>query len=65
MNTIKKYTVSGVPESLIPELMKELNLNEQAFYDFMKGQTMAVIGNEAIYYAHDIERFIKGLPNND
>ena len=59
---IDKYTVSGVPESAIPELMKELNLNEIKFWDFMNGQTVGGIGGEAIIWPEDILRFAKGLP---
>lgn len=55
---IKKYTVTGVPASLIPQLMKELNLNEKKFNEFMFGQTVGLVGNEALYYVGDIERFI-------
>ena len=62
---INKYIISGVPSSSIPALCKEFNVNESAFYEFMNGQTVGVIGNEAIYYECDIIRFLRGLPNND
>lgn len=60
-NIIGRYTVSGVPASSIGLLMQELNLNENKFYDFMAGQTVGVVGGEALYYVCDIYRFIKGL----
>jgi hypothetical protein len=59
--TVLSYTVSGVPASSIGLLMKELNLNESKFYDFMAGQIVGVIGGEALYYVCDIHRFIKNL----
>jgi len=60
--TIQKYCVpNGVPRSNIKALMQELNLNEDKFYEVMRGQTCALIGGETVYYSCDIERFCKGL----
>ena len=61
---IKKYATSkyGVPESNIPNLMKELNRNVSDFYHYMRGQTCADVDGECVYYTHDIERFVNNLP---
>jgi hypothetical protein len=59
---IESYVVSGIPGSNIPRLMKELNLNEEAFNEFMEGQTVGAVGGEALVYVDDIIRFAKNLP---
>lgn len=61
-NIVDKFTVSGVPTSLIPEMCKELNINEDMLNEFMRGQTMGMVGGEGVVYASDIKRFIRGLP---
>jgi hypothetical protein len=60
--TIERFTIYGVPASSIPALMKELNLNEDKFNEFMECQTAGYVGGEAIYYVDDIERFANNLP---
>ena len=60
--TIQKYTITGVPASSIPALMKELGLKEENFYNFMRGQTGLLIGNEPVYFVEDIERFASRKP---
>ncbi len=59
---IQKYEIHGVPDRNIAGLMKELNLNERKFYEYICGQTALLVGDEVIYYSGDIERFIQGLP---
>lgn len=56
---IARYTVSGVPDSSIPGLMEELNLNEKKFWEFMCGQTQGIVGGEGMVYPWDIERFYR------
>jgi hypothetical protein len=62
---VDKYTIHGVPSSLIKEMCKELNVNEDKFWEFMSGQTCGLVGNESLIYPCDIKRFINGLPNLD
>lgn len=62
LKLVERFAVYGVPASSIPNLMKELNLNESKFYEFMSNQTVVGVGGEAIYYIEDIMRFINDLP---
>jgi hypothetical protein len=64
-NIIDKYTVTGVPSTSLPEMCKELNINEEALMDFLCGQTMGYIGGVTLIYPWDLKRFINGLPNID
>lgn len=59
---VERYEVGGIPESSITRLMKELNLNKEKFHKFMRGQTCLLIGEEVVYYTHDVIRFVEGLP---
>lgn len=59
---IQQYIISGIPERAIPALMKELNLNEEKFKEYMRGQTALLVGDEVIYYTCDIINFIEGNP---
>ena len=59
---IQQFIVSGIPERSIPALMKELNLNEEKFNEYMRGQTALLVGDEVIYYTCDIINFIEGNP---
>jgi hypothetical protein len=59
---VDQYTVTGVPTSLLPAMCKELNINEDKLNEWLKGQTMAMVGNEGLVYPWDIKRFINNLP---
>ncbi len=59
---VARFTIEGVPMSLLPAMCKELNINSDRLNEFLNGQTMAVIGNESVVYVGDIMRFIRGLP---
>jgi hypothetical protein len=62
---IDQYTVTGVPMSNIKNMCDELNISETRLMDFLKGQTMGLVGGEGMVYPWDIKRFINNLPNID
>lgn len=59
---ISSYVVSGVPASSISNMCKELNINEKGLEEYLYGQTMGLIGDEAIVYECDILRFVRNQP---
>ena len=58
---IEQYAIYGVAKPQIKELMKELNLDEKDFYEYMFGQTCGLVGDIQVYYVHDILMFANGL----
>lgn len=65
LKTVDKYTVTGVPTSLLPVMCKEANINYDRLMDELSGQTAGLVGGEGMIYPWDIKRFISGLPNID
>ena len=57
--TINSYATHGVAEQNIDNLLKELGLRRDLFDEFMRGQTVGLVGNQAIYYTWDIEKFVR------
>jgi hypothetical protein len=55
---IKGYSLSTIKENLSPQRWTQ-------FQSWIHGQTVGVYENEPIVYAHDFERFMKGLPSPD
>lgn len=58
---IDSYILSGVTESSLKVLFKELNLNLDNFHEWINGQTVMMVGGETVYFTDDVKRFIKGL----
>ena len=56
---IDSYTVTGVPESSIPAMCKQLNINEDKLNEWLGGQTCALVGGETLIYPWDIKRFVR------
>jgi hypothetical protein len=65
LQIIASYTISGVPASSLPNLCKDLNINQNKLNEYIQGQTVMAIGNEAIIFATDIEKFVAGVGNTD
>jgi hypothetical protein len=65
LQIIASYTISGVPVSSLPNLCKDLNINQDKLNEYLQGQTVMAIGNEAIIFATDIEKFVAGIENTD
>ena len=58
---VNKYTINGIPSSSIDKLLDETGRTRKEFDEYFFGQTCGIIGNELLYYTHDIERFINNL----
>lgn len=59
---LRQYVVSGVPDSSLKAMCKELDINEEKLREYLRGQTCALVGNEPLIYSWDIERFLNNLP---
>lgn len=60
---IYKWDIDGVLEENIDAVLKDNGKTKKEFIDWMYGQTVGMVeekGNQALYYLHDVERFIEG-----
>lgn len=60
-----RFEVRGIPSTSLTMMCRKAKISLPKLHKFLYGQTMGVVGGVAMVYLPDIERFIKGLPNND